>query len=207
MTAEESRAESFAPTASRSTRHRGPPRALRPFLILLVVSFAVAAILAVVALTAGDLGDLEVRILLTSVALGAFALTGLASSVRLARGSFRAVGVAGIVASAGALALFSLAVWTEEAPEALLRGTGGAAIVAAGLAHASLVLLTPRGRPSARAAVIVALVAAAAAALLLLASVSGLVALGSMGRRVAGALGIVALFGTAAGPALSVSGR
>jgi hypothetical protein len=180
---------------------------VRALLVVLVASLAISALLGVLALTLGEFGDLEVRILLTTLALGLFSLTGLGAAVRLVRRSVVAVGILGIAASGVALGMVVLAVWVEVDDAGFIRLMAASAVVAVGLAYASLLLLVPRRSGMVTALVAVSLAALAAGCAILLVLVLTDLEVPETVFRLMGAAGIVALFGTLAAPIMAAASR
>ena len=188
---------------TESPEARSAARLIRPFLITLIGSLSIAGVMAIVIVLSGNLGETEARILGTTVSVAAFSLTGLAASLRFRQGSWTWVGVAGIAASALALLLTLLGIWTEPGSEALGRTLAIVIILATALAYASVMLLvTPQHR---------AVATALLATLAVLAGVTGmLIALalsdfdyGEWFFRVLGALAILAVLGTLVTPLLN----
>ena len=76
----------------------------RVFLFSLLACFVVGATTAICALLSFELGEIQVKILLTTLSLGAYSLTGLCCAVLADKRQFRVFGGLGIAASiAGAL--------------------------------------------------------------------------------------------------------
>ena len=171
--------------------------------MVLIASLSIAAVMAIVVVLTGDLGDTEAQILLTTVTAAAFSLTGMGASARFYRGSWTWVGAAGIAASALALVLALVFIWGELDTEPFLRTFGVAVILATALAYASVLLLV---RPRHRAVAVSLL-----ATLVVLAGVTGmLISLAVLDLnwqdwffRVLGALAILTVLGTLVTPVLN----
>jgi hypothetical protein len=118
-------------------------RFTRALLIALIVSLSASAVLAVWAVLVGDFGDLEVRILFTTLAFGLFSLAGLGAALRFDRHRFVAVGVGGVAASALALVMSLVAIWGEELwdNETFVRLLGTSIVLAVSFGYVSLMLL------------------------------------------------------------------
>jgi hypothetical protein len=159
--------------------------------------------MAVVIVLTGNLGDIEARILLTTITAAAFSLTGMGASARFYRGSWTWVGAAGIAASAVALVMAVVGIWVEPGSEAFLRTLLVAMILATALAYASVLLLV---RPQHRAVSIALL-----AILAVLAGVAGMLIILAVFDlnyrdwyfRALGALGILTVLGTLVTPLLN----
>ena len=180
-------------------------RLTKAFLIVLLGSLGIAALLGVIALVGGDLGETEARILVSTLAFAVFSGTGLASAVRLDRRLYRWVGVAGIGASLVALLLSLIGIWSEPSDEYFWRPWAAFSITALLLGYGSLVLLI---RPRQRAA---SLLLGGTVVCLALVWVLAMVLTwvefqGESGEtigRLLGALGILTVFGTLATPILN----
>jgi hypothetical protein len=109
----------------------------------LIASLALNAALGIYALLAGDFGDLEEQILLTSVTVSAVGVVALACAPARERGLLGAVPTVGMAAAPLAGALFVAAIWLDSPPDALFRAGGTAAILAVVGVHASLLALAP----------------------------------------------------------------
>jgi hypothetical protein len=171
--------------------------------VVLIASLSIAAVMAVVIVLTGNLGDTEARILFTTIIAAAFSLTGMGASARFYRGSWKWVGAAGIAASALALVLGLVFIWVELDTGSFLRTLVVAVILATALAYASVLLLV---RPQHRAVAIALL-----STLVLLAGVTVmLITLAVFDLnyqdwyfRVLGALGILTVLGTLVTPLLN----
>jgi hypothetical protein len=180
-------------------------RLTRGLLIALIVSLSASALLAVWAVLVGEFGDLEIRILLTTLAFGLFSLTGLGAAVRFDRHRFVAVGFGGVAASALALVMSLVGIWGEEVwgNETFLRQLGTAVVLAVTFGYVSLMLLV---RPR-HAGVSLVLAATVGLATLIAAILIWMIwadfqpASGMF--RLLGSLGILATLGTLVTPVLN----
>ena len=109
----------------------------------LVAGLSVAAFTAVVALLAGDFGDLEARVILTSLGFAvasAVAAAGAGQRVR-ASGLLRNLGTATAVFAGSAFVLLVAGLWTDDwGTEGIWRSFGCTALLAVAGAHACVVL-------------------------------------------------------------------
>jgi hypothetical protein len=139
----------------------------RWLLALLVASVALNAALGIAALVVSGFGALERRVLLTSLAVSAAGVLGLACTPALERGRLRPLPRLGLAATVGSFALFVALIWLGDPPEALGKAAGTLLIGAVAAAHGSLVglaRLARRYRLVAPAAAGLALLLAAVAA-------------------------------------------
>lgn len=127
-------------------------------------SVALNAALAIVALLAGSFGELEGKILFSSLCVTGALVLVLACEAARERGKLGLLPLAGSGGSLAGFALLMVGIWTESGDDTLTRITGTllAAAVAAALSSVlSLADLAPRFRWAFRAAVALALLLAA----------------------------------------------
>lgn len=123
--------------------------ARRAAIIAVVVSLVIAAAIGIVALVSGDFGELQGRIILSTLTVAAFGTTALCHLAIVAR-AVRVVGFVGIAASLFAAVSAFLLIWTDWDElvdgDALVKALLSSAILAASLAQANLLLLLARQR-------------------------------------------------------------
>lgn len=130
---------------------------------ILIASVAVAAVLGVYALVVGKFGEVEVRILLTSLTVSGTSILGMACGVAWERRRLPVLPQAGVVLALLACALTLAGIWGEFDEKEFWKSTATAAILAAACAHASLMSLAglaPRFRWSLASAYFLALILA-----------------------------------------------
>lgn len=122
----------------------------RVAIIVIIVSLSITAVIGIVTLVTGAYGELQSRIMVTTLIIGATSVLALGDLAVLGR-RVRAVGVTGLVAAAVALVTALIIVWGEDSSELVVKTCALAAIAAASLAHAGLLLLlSERRRPAVR---------------------------------------------------------
>jgi hypothetical protein len=110
----------------------------------LVLGLSIAALVAIVALLAGDLGDVSLRAMGTSIGFGVFSALGAAGLGLLGRSAAaRAVGQGTAAAATAAFVLLLAACWIVD-DDWSWQGFGVASVLALCGAHASLVLRSAR---------------------------------------------------------------
>jgi hypothetical protein len=197
-------------SVSGVTAVRGVRRAT---IVAVVAALVLTAVLGITALLSGEFGELQAKILLTTVTVAAFGTTSLCHLAVVTR-SVRAVGFAGIAASLGAALCALVLIWRDWPTggsiwEGWFKALAVLAIAAVSLAQANLLLLLAgRRHPLIRASLGVTLLA--------IAVVAGMVALpiltngeipGSDGEaywRLLGVMGILDALGTIALPVLGL---
>lgn len=117
----------------------------RTAVVFVIVSLSIAALLGIVTLFTGEFGDVQAKILLTTLLVAAFAITALCHLAVVGR-SLRIVGYVGIGASALALVLGLILIWVSwdnwsEVFSYVAQAFGVLSILAASLAQANLLLL------------------------------------------------------------------
>jgi hypothetical protein len=111
----------------------------------LVAGLSLAALVAVVALLSGELGETHLRTIATSIGFSLFsALGGAGLSLRERRSAPRGLGEATAAAAAAGFVLLLAACWLARDSEWLWRSFGVAAVLALWGAHASLVVRAAR---------------------------------------------------------------
>ncbi|MGH2711775.1 MAG: hypothetical protein ACRDH9_11310 [Actinomycetota bacterium] len=171
--------------------------------IALVASLGLSALVGLVALVSGDLDETGWRVLATTISVAVFTGLGLASVIRLNRGSYVPLGIAGMVTSATGLVLSIVLIWADPAGDGFWRSWASASVSAALAAYASLVLLI---RPSNRPVSIVMAISTVSLAVswgIILIAIWADIADGDSVARLGGAFGILAVFGPLAAPLLN----
>ncbi len=133
---------------------------------LVITSLGLSALIGIVALLSGELGQMTAKILLTSLAISAASLTSLACALRLERGRYAGLAWPGIAFSLFAAALGTVGLWSELDESVYWKVTAAIGILAAAFAGASLLSLC-RLPSRKRGYLIVALIDIFALALLL----------------------------------------
>lgn len=196
-------------TAPAASPVRGARRAM---IVAVVASLLVASLCGIVALLGGGFGDLQARIVATTLIVAAFGTSALCHLAVVTR-AVRVLGFAGLAASVIAA---GAALWLVWSGDELFEGDGDgsvlktllvATIVAISLAHANLLLLlAERQRTVIRTGLVLTLAAIAVVATMLALPVitDGAVGGGEWYWRWFGVAGIVDALGTIALPVLAL---
>ncbi len=107
-----------------------------------IVAVALSALGGVYALLAGDVGEFEGKILLTTVFVAGASILAMACGMAWERRRLGLIPPAGVAASVLGFGLFDVAVWTESDAAALTKIIGTLLLVGTAAAHASLLSLT-----------------------------------------------------------------
>ena len=197
-------------TTHPAGRPSGGAPVRRAIVTVTIASFSVAALLGVLALLGGDFGDTQVRVLLTTVAVGVVSIAVLCY-LSTAGTSVQAVGVLGGVSVLVPLASALLLIWAEEwlgsNDDAVWQAFGVGAVVAGTLAQACLLLVIARRKsPVVRLLLAVTLVLAALLAALLSALILGGAPDEDYVARAVGVIAILDVLGTVVVAALGKFG-
>lgn len=122
----------------------------RVAIIFIVVSLAIAALFGIVTLLTGEFGDLQARIMLTTLLLAGFSITALCHLAVVGR-ALRVVGFVGIAVSLLAFIAGAVLIWRSwenwsDGWDVVLKILVVLAILAASLAQANLLLLLAERR-------------------------------------------------------------
>ncbi|MFD6053899.1 hypothetical protein [Agromyces sp. NPDC060279] len=147
--------------------------ARRAAIVALVVSISLTAVVGIVVLLTGDFGEVQGRVLTTTLLVAGFSTVALCH-LAVAGRPVRLVGFVGLAVSAIALVIGLVLIWMpwdawNDGSGELWRWFGVAGVLALSLAHANLLLLLAgRRHPVVRAAMAVTLAAIALVALLVI---------------------------------------
>jgi hypothetical protein len=114
----------------------------RTFLLSMIISLSISALIGIVIFLFGDFGDTEARLLMTTLSVGGYSLTGLCCSVLYEQRRFTAFAIGGMAVSVIGFVYTILAIWevidldTQMTAETLST----LIILAFSTAHASLLM-------------------------------------------------------------------
>jgi uncharacterized membrane protein len=114
-------------------------------IVFIIVSLSIAALFGIVTLLTGEFGEIQGKILLTTLAMAGFSITALCHLAVVGR-SLRIVGFVGIAVSALAFVTGAVLIWRDwsnwsDVWELTLKTFAVFAIAAVSIAHANLLLL------------------------------------------------------------------
>lgn len=114
----------------------------KAFLYTLIGSVTVSAVLGIVVILFGNFGNLEVRILMTTLTITATSILGLACGAYFETGRGRVLPLAGIVLALAAAVMTFLIIWdVMDDYENYIKATGTVTLAALSCAHLSLLSL------------------------------------------------------------------
>lgn len=177
----------------------------RTFLLTMIVSLSISALIGIIIFLFGDFGETEAKLLMTTLTVGGYSLTGLCCSVLYERRKYNGLAVSGMIISVIAFLYSLLAIW--EVIELDNAFTGEAlmtlAILAFSTAHASLLLLITSGRPVVNVALAATMLFIALVAGMLIGLVlNGFGAVSEFFYRLLGVFAILDVLGTIVTPIL-----
>src|SRR3989344_5469629 len=126
------------------TNRSGVPRqfsAKRVFLLSLIASLSFSAFVAIFVFLIGNFGETETRLLLTTLAIGGYSLTGLCSSVLYDKRKYTGFSLLGILIAVIGFLVTVGAIWEVVDFQDSWKGVFILMVVSFSIAHASLLLL------------------------------------------------------------------
>jgi hypothetical protein len=114
------------------------------FLISLIISLSISALLGIIIFLVGNFGEIQIRILLTTLTIGGFSLTGLCCATLLEKKRFSAFAIFGMIVSIFGFLLITSLIWEIidwNSFDSLWKVMIITIILAFSTAHASLLLL------------------------------------------------------------------
>ena len=114
------------------------------FLITLIISLSISALLGIIIFLIGEFGYTQTRILLTTLTIGVFSLTGLCCATLLDRKRFSAFAIIGMIISVLGFLFITSLIWEIidwDSSSIISRTVIIVIILAFSVAHASLLLL------------------------------------------------------------------
>lgn len=195
-----------ATTAPADRPHGDRLRLIRRWAVIaIIVSLSVTAVIGIVTLLGGSFGDVQSKVMLTTLVIGVFSVLALAD-LAVAGRRFQWSGYLGILTAAIALGMSLSMIWGEAwSHEAFWKTFGIIAVLAGSLAHANLLLLLgERRRPVVQASlwITVALVALLAGMIIALILTDGDIGSDAY-ARVLGTVAILDVLGTIVVPVVS----
>ncbi|MEL7123697.1 MAG: hypothetical protein AAFO07_29915 [Bacteroidota bacterium] len=174
------------------------------FLISLILALSISALIGILIFILGDFNDLQIRILLSTLSVGAFSLTGFCCSLIYNREELQLLSIVGMLASSFALLLCVFTIWGEPNMDEFWKLLFISITLAIAFAHVSLMLLV---RPK---SVIVKYLLYATILFIILVSIF-LISLvvvdefeNEVGWRILGVFGILDALGTVVTPIVNV---
>ena len=119
----------------------------RTFLLAMIISLSISALIGIVIFLFGDFGETEGRLLMTTLTIGGYSLMGLCCSVLHERRTHNEFAVAGMVLSVLGFLFTVLVIWEalDMESEFTWKGIFSLLILAFTAAHISLLLLIRSG--------------------------------------------------------------
>ena len=113
----------------------------RVFLVSLIASLSISALIAIFVFLFGNFGETEFKILFTTLTVGGYSLTGLCSSILYDRRKYLPLAFSGIIVSVIGFLITIGTIWEIVDFDDVWKSVIIFAILAVSLAHSSLLLL------------------------------------------------------------------
>jgi len=113
----------------------------RVFLVSLIASLSISALIAIFVFLFGNFGETEFKLLFTTLTVGGYSLTGLCSSVLYDRRKYLPLAFSGIIVSAIGFLITVGAIWEIVDFDDVWKSVIIFIILAVSIAHSSLLLL------------------------------------------------------------------
>ena len=174
------------------------------FLISLIISLSISALLGIIIFLVGNFGEIQVRILLTTLTIGGFSLTGLCCATLLEKKRFSAFAIFGMIASIFGFLFITFIIWTGwGSSNSVWKVMIITIILAFSTAHASLLLLVKSDKTIVNVSLATTLLFLSLVALELIILVLGEFRhIDSMWYRILGVFAILDVLGTIVTPIL-----
>lgn len=113
----------------------------RVFLTSLIVSLSISAAVAIFVFLFGNFGETQIHLLLTTLTIGGYSLTGLCSSVLYDKRKYTSFALLGLVVAAIGFLLTVAVIWEITTLEEMWKAVLICMILSLSIAHSSLLLL------------------------------------------------------------------
>lgn len=173
------------------------------FLRTLVIALAISAAIGIFIFLVGDFGEIEIRLLLTTLTIGGFSLTGLCSATIQGRNDLRLFSRAGMLTSVLGFAVTVGAIWELVNTEQVWKWILVLVILSIATAHISLLLLLRPRSNNIKYALTATVVCITLVALMLVKSTLSEFEESEFYFRLLGVFGILDVLGTIATPILN----
>ncbi len=110
------------------------------FLKTLIIALSVSALIGILIFLVGDFGETEVRLLLTTLTIGGFSLTGLCSAIIQNRSGLKAFSITGMLISIIGFLITICTIWVLFELDDIWKAVLISIILSTAIAHASLLL-------------------------------------------------------------------
>jgi hypothetical protein len=111
------------------------------FLITMIISLSISALIGIIIFLLGDFGEIEARILFTTLTIGGFSLTALCSSVLYDKHRYVPFSATGMIVAVIGFLITTLAIWEILDFDDIWKVIIISIILSASIAHSSLLLL------------------------------------------------------------------
>jgi hypothetical protein len=177
----------------------------KTFLITMIISLSISALIGIFVFLFGDFGETEARLLLSTLAIGGYSLTGLCCSVLYEKRKFTPLAISGMMISVVGFIYTLLMIW--EVIEFWDEGSWKALIIfivlAFSTAHSCLLLLIKSDKTLVNSALSATIIFVSIVALMLIIMTLNEFDLGEFSFRLLGVFAILDVLGTIVTPILN----
>lgn len=113
----------------------------KAFLVTMIIALSISALIGILVFLFGDFGETEFRLLMTTLTIGGYSLTGLCCSVLYEKRRFTPLALSGMVISVIGFLFTVLVLWETIDPDDSWKTLMTLIILAASTAHSCLLLL------------------------------------------------------------------
>ncbi len=177
----------------------------KTFLITMIISLSISALIGIFVFLFGDFGETEARLLLSTLAIGGYSLTGLCCSVLYEKRKFTPLAISGMIISVIGFIYTLLMIW--EAIDFWDEGSWKTLIIfivlAFSTAHSCLLLLIKSDKTLVNGALSATIIFVSIVALMLIVMTLNEFDLGEFSFRLLGVFAILDVLGTIVTPILN----
>ena len=174
----------------------------KAFLISMIVSLSISALIGIVIFLLGSFGEIQTRILLTTLTIGGFSLAGLCSAILYDKNRFVIWGVLGMILSFIGFLVITAIIWEIFRLNSVWEFGLTLIVLSFTFSHTSLLLLINSERRSVKSALVTTLVFITLVALMILSMIWEFVHYGQFTVRLFGVFAILDVLGTIVTPIL-----
>jgi hypothetical protein len=128
------------------------------FLILIIIGLSISALIGIFIFLTGTVGEIEAKILLTTLVLGGFSLTALCSAALYDKNKWIVFPIIGIIAATFGFLMAIISIWIRISPQIeIWKFLFISIIISASIAQSSLLLLIPSNKTLVRVSLLVTL--------------------------------------------------
>ncbi len=175
----------------------------KTFLITMIISLSISALIGIFVFLFGDFGETEARLLLTTLTIGGYSLTGLCCSVLYEKRKFTILALSGMVVSVIGFLFTVLVIWEAIDLDYSWKALIIFIVLATSTAHSCLLLLIKSDKSLVNGSLSATIIFISIVALMLIILVLGEFDIGEFYFRLLGVFAILDVLGTIVTPILN----